>query len=291
MILLVSTTDRIQLTASGTTDLDIHASYVDENAGTYTPGRKNTNITSTSATDIVSAPGSGVDRTVKTIAIRNTHANSVTVTIEHRDGASVTVELHKVALATGEALHYDEHRGWRVIDVRGRIKVSRALGDVTSGGSDFGMQELTADQTNNNGLANTAQDVSADLSFSYDASSTTTVIWFRFFTMYTSAATTTGSRWMLRRDAAGSDLRMRADYSFTTTSRTSIDGTSADDTPSASNTTSAATAANISVVEGFINCNGGAFTETAYLRFASEVASSAVVAKIGSILHLYTTIA
>jgi len=54
------------------------------------------------------------------------------------------------------------------------------------------------------------------------------------------------------------------------------------DLPAASNATSATTAGNIAIVEGFIqpSANG-----TVIARFASEIASSAIVAKAGSVCY------
>jgi hypothetical protein len=49
--------------------------------------------------------------------------------------------------------------------------------------------------------------------------------------------------------------------------------------PAASNATSAATGSNIAIIEGIIKPSGSG---TVIARFASEVASSAIVAKAGS---------
>lgn len=286
MIALVSTTCRVQLTASGTTDLDVHASYVDESGGTYTPGRKNTNITSTSATDVVASPASSTDRLVKTLHVRNAHADMVTVTIEHRDSASTTVELVKVALASGAALHYDEHRGWRVLDPRGRELRARVLGFVQSTGTDLDVVVLSSDDVNNNASANTAEDV-AGLTLSYPDLSPETY-WFRFVVQYTSASTNTGSRWMVNFNTLTSMI-VRSDYSRTTTAQTVNEGIELFDAPSSANTNSASTGANIAVVEGFWT-SAGAGPSSFWLRFASEVSSSAITAKAGSIAHWMQTL-
>ena len=42
MILLTSTSDKIRLTTGSAGAIDVHASYVDDNSGTITPGRTNT---------------------------------------------------------------------------------------------------------------------------------------------------------------------------------------------------------------------------------------------------------
>lgn len=133
---------------------------------------------------------------------------------------------------------------------------------------------LGADVTNNNGTANTIADVTG-LSFAVTSGSTYK---FRFVIVYTAAATTTGSRWSINGPST-SFLHYRSSYSLTTTSRTFNEGLSSYNVPSASNLSSAATGSNMVVIEGLItpSANG-----TVIARFASEVASSAIVAKAKS---------
>lgn len=288
MIILASTSDSIQITCSGTTDVDIHASYVDLASGAVTPGRKNTNVTGTSATDIVAAPGASTYRSVKTIAASNTHANSVDVTVTHLDGTT-TVELTKVTLPSGSALHYDQHAGWRVLDERGRVRSRSALGLVQTSGTDMNVVVLAADDTNNNGTPNTLEPV-ASFSVNYDPQVSGT--WFfRIVIHYTAAATTTGSRWTVNGNGYDSPFTYRSTYSLTTTSITINEGLTGADVPASSNATSAATAANIAIIEGFINTIGNGFQlEPLSVNFASEVAGSAIVARAGSLIHIYQTV-
>jgi hypothetical protein len=77
-------------------------------------------------------------------------------------------------------------------------------------------------------------------------------------------------------------LRFKSEYSLTTTTNTNNQGLSAVDTPATSNTTSATTTSNIAIIEGFVEPTS---TGTVIVRFASEVSSSAIVAKAGSILQ------
>ncbi len=74
-------------------------------------------------------------------------------------------------------------------------------------------------------------------------------------------------------------MRYRSQYSLTTTSQTVNEGLSAHDTPAAANATSAATGANIAIIEGFYTASADG---SVIARFASEVSSSAIVAKAGS---------
>lgn len=137
---------------------------------------------------------------------------------------------------------------------------------------------LAADVTNNDAVANTLADVTG-LSFPVVAGGTYK---FRAVIRYTAAATGTGSRWSVSGPAAPTFLTYRAEYSLTTTTRTNIEGSTAYNLPAASNATSAATAGNIAIIEGIIKPSASG---DVIARFASEVASSAIVAKAGSFIE------
>ncbi|MFI5185928.1 MAG: beta strand repeat-containing protein [Chitinophagales bacterium] len=133
---------------------------------------------------------------------------------------------------------------------------------------------LTSDVTNNNVTANTIADVTG-LSFSVTSGNTYK---FRFVIAYTSAATTTGSRWSINGPAT-TFLYYHSSYSLTTTTTTENEGLSGYNVPAASNASSAATGSNIAIIEGIIKPSASG---TVIARFASEVSSSAIVAKTGS---------
>lgn len=279
MLLLASTSDKIQVTSSAAVTTDVHASWVDINGTgtTVTPGRTNTSITTATTTDVVASPAASTYRTVKTLTVRNRHASSSQdVTVILTDGTTA-IELIKVTLAAGETLHYDESQGFTVKDTEGRVK-TRSDGLVAASTNTLNTVVLAADVTNNNAVANTIADVTG-LSFAVTAGET---YWFRFVIQYTSAATTTGSRWTINGPAAPTALRYTSTYSLTTTTGTINHGVAAYDSPAASNASSAATTSNVAVVEGYVtpSANG-----TLIARFASEVASSAIVAKAGSLLQ------
>lgn len=277
MILVDGTTDLLRVITSSTATVDVHATYVDDNGTTRTPGRTNTLLSSIATTTVVAAPGSGVHRSVKTVTIRNRHASTACdVTVIHSDGTNVP-ELVKATLNAGDSLHYDEHQGWTARDNLCRVK-ERDDNLLASASPDFTTVVLGSDQTNNNATANTIADVTG-LSFSVTAGST---YWFRFLVMYTAAATTTGSRWSVNGPASPTLLIFRSEYSLSGTTQTLNAGLSAYDTPAASSASSAATGSNIAKVEGFITPSASG---TVILRFASEVSASAIVAKAGSILH------
>lgn len=114
MILLTTTSDKLQVVTGQARTVDVHASYMDYNGTTVTPDRKNTAITLATTTDIVAAPGASVQRNIKTLHIRNKDVSSADVTVQHTDGTTV-VELHKVTLQAGEMLQYIDGVGFLLL--------------------------------------------------------------------------------------------------------------------------------------------------------------------------------
>lgn len=285
MILLTSTSDLLKVVTTGAITTDVHASWVDNASGTITPGRTNTAITTATTTTVVGSPGSSTQRTVKTLHIRNKHATtSQTVTVTHTDGTT-EVELIKITLSAGEVLHYDEGAGFEILDSFGRSKQNTSNNGSAAAVNSTNLVVLASDVTNNNATANTIADVTG-LSFSVVAGET---YLFRFTCWYTAAAGTTGSRWSVNGPASPTRLAYRSQYSLTATSETVNSGLTAYDLPAASNATSTATTTggNVAIVEGIITPSADG---TVILRFASEISSSAIVAKAGSLLEWYRTV-
>lgn len=119
MLLLTSTSDKIQVITGGTQAISVHASYVDVSAGVVTPGRLNTAISSAATTDVVASPAGSTYRNVKFLSIRNKDASaSDAITVQHTDG-SATIELFKVTLLAGCEIQYNDGLGFVVIDANG----------------------------------------------------------------------------------------------------------------------------------------------------------------------------
>ena len=120
MINLTSTSDLIRVVTSSASQIEVHASYVDFNGTTVTPGRTNTpHITTATTTTIVGSPGSSVQRNVKHLNITNDHASaSCGVTVEHSDGTTV-IELMAFTLLPGENMVFNEEGRWAHRDANG----------------------------------------------------------------------------------------------------------------------------------------------------------------------------
>lgn len=277
MINLAATTDKIQVVLSSaitTNQLECVAMYRDIDTTTFTPGRNNVDTNGTTDVDLVGAPSSGYQRLIEYLSIYNTDTVSATVTVKY-DANGTEYILFKAIISPGESIQYVDGDGWKVISSTGSIKTNKITATPLLGGN-LNVVALSADVTNNNASANTLQDITG-FSFPVKAGNT---YWFRMVIAYTAAATTTGSRWSINGPSITS-LFYRSEYSLTATSYTANEGISAYNTPAASNATSASTGANMAVIEGKItpSADGDVIG-----RFASEVSSSAIVAKAGSVI-------
>lgn len=120
MLLLTSTSDKIQVVTGSAADIEVHASWVDNASGTITPGRTNTApITTGTTTDVVASPAASTQRNVRHLSLTNNHASaSSTVAVIHTDGTN-PVELREVTLLAGENLTFDNNGNWRHYDANG----------------------------------------------------------------------------------------------------------------------------------------------------------------------------
>lgn len=278
MFQLVTTTEKVQVVLSAnvtTTQLECLAQYRDRISGSA-PLRTIINTNNTTAVDVVPSPADTVTRFVEWLTVTNRDTASATVTLRFNNNGTLII-LQKIVLGPDEVLEYTARNGYRILENNGAAKVAMSAG---SNSVASGLQSVTttADVTNNNAVANTIADVTG-LSFPVVAGQR---YWFVFTIPYTAAATTTGSRWSISGPASPTELRYKSEYSLTATTITINEGLSAYDTPAASNATSAATGSNLAVIEGFImpSANGNVIA-----RFASEVLSSAIVAKRGALVR------
>lgn len=127
MMILGSTSDLIQvITGSAVVNTAVHASWVDNAAGTITPGRTNTIISTAATTTVVGSPGASTYRNLKFLSVRNTHASSQnTITIQHTDGTNVIV-LWNGVLNAGMSVQVDEN-GKITVRTAGGIEIATTL--------------------------------------------------------------------------------------------------------------------------------------------------------------------
>lgn len=111
-MLLLGTTDKIQLVTSSTSAIDVSAHFVDSGSPPAPVNPQVTAISSATTTDIIAAPSSG-QRNVQTITARNkgAAANTVTVVI---DRSSTDYELFKATLGPNDVLQFLDGVGFFV---------------------------------------------------------------------------------------------------------------------------------------------------------------------------------
>jgi hypothetical protein len=144
----------------------------------------------------------------------------------------------------------------------------------------YGEAILAIDVANANATPNTLADVTG-LSFPVLTGKT---YWFRATIPFTSAATTTGSRWTVNGPTA-TMLNYKSKYPITVTTETTNFAT-AYQIPAACNTDSL-TAGNVAEIEGYIKPSADGIVQ---IQFASEVTVSAITAKAGAILNWKQTL-
>lgn len=276
MLILDTINRKLQVllkTAVATTELACVASWRESGAGVFTPGPTLINTDGTTPVDITPAPGASNQKGVDFLNVFNTDSASADVTLRYNDNGTI-FPIATINLAPGERLEFVEGSGLRTFDSGGRLKVVQTTAENVV--EDVHTVILGSDVTNNNGVANTIADITG-LSFPVLAGQTYR---FEFTIPYTSAATTTGSRWSINGPASPTMLAYRSEYTLTATSLTN-NSASAYDIPAAASASSLANG-NIATIWGIITPSSNG---TVIGRFASEVAGSAIVAKAGATLR------
>lgn len=257
-------TDYLMLTTGSATTVDVHVSYADlgEKMPRGQGGTVNTAITTATDTVICARPEPYVTRCIKYVSIRNKDSSSNTVTVKiagvNASSVAVTSEIYKVTLAAGDVLMYDEDVGWHVAS-------SASVGVVNT---------VISTTTTVNSANNILADVTG-LTFAVVAGATYQI---RAVVPYTSAATTTGSRWCLLGPAI-TGLNGRSRYTLDATSVTTNNFT-AYGIPAAANASSL-TVGNLAEIDAVLTPSAAG---TLSVQFASEVDTSAITALAGATL-------
>lgn len=275
MIALTATNQTLEINTASASNIDVIVSYTDHTSTGGTLGSQDTLITTATNTTILSAPASSTQRQVKMISINNTSATTNTVIVK-KDIGGTEYDIIRAVLSENERLEYTDMLGWEVYANSGGRKSSINQGNSPTSTS-ISANVLASDVINNNATANTIQDVTG-LSFPVVNGKT---YWFQFQIQYTSAATTTGSRWSINGPAT-TRINYMSEYSLTATTTTRNAQFTAYDLPSASNASSATTGSNWAIIEGMITVSADG---NVIARFASEVASSAITALAGSVVY------
>jgi hypothetical protein len=281
-MIILTPTDKIQAALGGTVianQMQCLSFWRDVTITDFTPGRTLVNTNNTSDVDLTGTPSTSHQIIVDFISIYNNDTSNQTLTIKY-DANGTDYILWKGVLGTGEKLEYSDKTGFVVIASNGGVKQSQVSGSNNPALNTLNLVVLAADVINNNAVANTIANVTG-LSFDVVVGQT---YYFEFTINYTAQAAATGSRWSVT-GPTFTRLDYTSEYTLTATTKT-VNNVGAYDLPAASNATSLVSG-NICTIWGFItpSANG-----TVTARFASEVLSSAITAKAGSILRWVRTL-
>jgi hypothetical protein len=132
MLILASTSDLLRVITTAAAQIEVHASWVDLNGTTITPGRTNTpHIVTATTTTVVGSPAASTVRNVKHLNITNDHpSQSCVVTVEHTDGTTV-IEMIAFTLLPGENMLFNEEGRWNHRDAQGAEYPPAGLGAYT----------------------------------------------------------------------------------------------------------------------------------------------------------------
>jgi hypothetical protein len=273
---LATSSSVLRVVTSSTADLSVVCNWVETSSSGQVAGQQLTAISTATTTTVLSAPAASTVRRAVGLYISNTHATTAsTVALEVYNGTTA-YQLYEVTLAAGWLLFVGEDGRPAVFDNTGRALGNDSLGNGPAAVNSLNLVVLASDVVNNNATANTMQDVTG-LSFPVSASET---YWFEFYCLYNAAAGATGSRWSINGPSA-SLIAYESRYSLTSTTETVNQSQIAYDLPAASNATSPSTTnANTAIVRGFVRPT---VSGNIIARFASEVSSSSITAKAGSL--------
>lgn len=137
MINLISVSDKIQLTPSSTSELEVRVDFIEATlatgiiqADTFVPSNQRTGFTTAVLADILTAPAANRVRNAKLIVVTNTGATNPAANTVRGEvvNAAGTVDLFKVTLAVGEWLIWNENGVLFVYAVDGSVKSSAGPG-------------------------------------------------------------------------------------------------------------------------------------------------------------------
>lgn len=123
MIILKDTTSlELKLGGSVTSSqLPFYVAYVDSTSTNYTPSNTNGTSNNTTVVTIVSAPSSGVVRTIKYISLDNSDSVDTQVILQINESSTIR-KIIDFTLETGDRLEYTDTVGFRVLNSAGELK-------------------------------------------------------------------------------------------------------------------------------------------------------------------------
>jgi len=254
--------------------MDFYATFRDITLTTFIANRTLGVTGGSTPVTVIPSPLTDTQRVVDYISVFNADTASKVLTVMFSNGEHTRI-LWKGSLGINERVQYQEGSGWKVFDASGQEKITQAHNASPLASTGWNTVVLSGDVINNNGVANTLQDVTG-LTFDVVAGNT---YYFEALIPYTSQATTTGSRWTIN-GPTFSLLHYTSEYTLAATTKT-VNSATAYQIPAASSASSLA-AGNVTTIWGFVKPSENGSIQ---VRFASEIAGSAITAKAGAFIR------
>lgn len=136
MIVLESTSQKLELETGAAVSTDVICNYVDHTASGGSLGAQETNIATATTTDILAAPGASTKRQVTSVTVRNRSTTTAqTVTVKKDESGTEYHETGQYTLAPGEVMVIDARKRIAFYDAAGREKTANPL--ETAAGRNF----------------------------------------------------------------------------------------------------------------------------------------------------------
>lgn len=138
---LSATTHILEVTTTGTGQVQVEVSFTDDLAGVRTGGSQTTNITTATTTTVCAAPAASTVRFIDEMTVMAVASNVVTV--QKDISATETIMIGPMTLTAGQRAQFVSARGWRVFNADGSEKTGAtstivpdgSYGDITVVGS------------------------------------------------------------------------------------------------------------------------------------------------------------
>jgi len=273
-MLILSTTDKIQVVLAGnvtTNQLKCYAAYNDTTTTSIIPGRNVTLTNNTTAVDLVLSPPGSTQRLVSYLSVYNSDTANATVTV-NVVSSSTNYAVFVTTLAVGEKIEYQQGEGFRVLATDGTLKV------VTP---PQGMPETSIVQYSylSTDVTTTSASLADITGLSFPVTSGKTY-WFKFAIAGITANTSSGFGWSINGPTVSS-LSYNSYYPQSSTTMLYNNGLSTYNTPSTSTGNSPGAGGTMIWIEGLVTPSSDG---TLIGRFRSEVAGGVTTAKKGSVV-------
>ncbi len=273
MITLSSTTDKIQVvldSAVETSELSCYAAYRDTTTTSISPINNQMLTTGATAVDLVPSPASSTQRLIEYLSVHNRDTQAREVTVRFSDNGTLYT-LFKSKIQPGDKLEFKDKRGFEVVTKSGSVrKVETFLAPPSNTTQSVSVipSDVTFSSASTNALKNPSE-----VPFGFPVTNGG-MYYFRIVGFFTVNSTTNGGRISLNVPSLGSQIGYYHWLNATTTTWVTLYAVTTSVTGLAAAGSSASTASNVFIMDGFISAGDDGFVN---LTVGCEEASPSTV--------------